>query len=219
MTGDDCRRFQGALAMRALGRDDELDAALDDHLERCADCRAELLDLSDAATAVLLVEPASPQDTSAAPFDLGPRIIAHVNAEASRRRWRRVAAIAAALVVFLAGGAMLFAARDRTERPDTAATTTVTLAGTDGAATATLVGHAWGTEVALQVQGLSDGEVYWLWLTGEDGQRVGAGTLTGTGTPMHAVLASALAAGDARRIWITNESDEVVLDALIPAPS
>ena len=117
-----------------------------------------------------------------------------------------VAAIAAALVVFLAGGAMLFAARDRTEHPDAAATT-VTLAGTDGAATAPLTATRWGTEVALQVQGLSDGEVYWLWLTGEDGQRVAAGTLTGTGTPMHAMLASALAADDARRIWITDESD------------
>jgi hypothetical protein len=34
---------------------------------------------------------------------------------------------------------------------------------------------------------------------------------------MEAVLASALPATEARRIWLTDEHDAVVLDALIPA--
>ena len=120
VTGDDCRRFQGALAMRALGRDDELDAALQRSPGAlrglpCGAARA----CADAAAAVLLVEPAPAPRTPAprrSSSDHGSS--PSVNAEASRRRWRRVAAVAAALVVFLSGRAMLFAARDRSEHPD-----------------------------------------------------------------------------------------------------
>jgi hypothetical protein len=69
------------------------------------------------------------------------------------------------------------------------------------------------------VEGLDEGEVYWLWLTGDDGDRIAAGTLMGTGRPAHAVLAAALSADEARRIWMTDADDRVVLDATIDAPS
>ena len=214
---EECRHFRGALAMRALGRVDELDAALDDHLARCPECRAELDDLRTAADAVLLADPATPHDTSRPPLDLPQRILAQVNAESARRRWRRTGAIAAA-VVFVVAGAGFMVARfgGGSSQHDTARIDLLGTADTSG--TATLIAHAWGTEVALDVDGLSDGEVYWLWLTGDDGDRVGAGTFTGTGGEMHAVLASALPAEDARRIWLTDEADAIVLDAMIPPP-
>jgi predicted anti-sigma-YlaC factor YlaD len=201
--------------MRALGRADELDAALDDHLASCPECRAELADLADAAGAVLLADPATPRDTTHPPLDLPGRILAQMGAETARRRRRRVVALAAAIVFVLAGAGFMVARFGGTTRSDEAA---IELAGEEGASgTATLTAHAWGTEVALQADGLDAGEVYWLWLTDASGTRVGAGTLTGTGRPMEAVLASALPATEARRIWLTDEHDAVVLDALIPA--
>ncbi len=214
MTTDACRHFQASLGMRALGRADEGDAALDDHLAECPDCRAILDDLREAGAAVLLADPATPRDTTHPPLDLPQRIVAQITVEAARRRWRRIAAVAAAIVLALAGAGFMVARDGR--RPSAPDAASIALAGSDGSGTARLASHAWGTEVMLDVDGLSDGEVYWLWLTGDDGVRVGAGTLTGTGGPMHAVLASALPAEQARRIWLTDESDAIVLDALIP---
>jgi hypothetical protein len=209
-----CRHLHGALAMRALGRADELDAALDDHLAGCPDCRAELADLTDTAGGVLLVDPATPRDNTHPPLDLPVRILAQVGAEAARRQHRRIGAIAAAIVLVLAGAGFMVArfgggpASDATE---------IELTGEQGATgTATLEAHAWGTEVGFEAEGLEAGEVYWLWLTDAGGQRVGAGTFVGTDGAMQAVLASALPTADARRIWLTDEADVVVLDATIP---
>lgn len=210
-----CRHLHGALAMRALGRADELDAALDDHLAACPECRAELADLTDAAGAVLLVDPATPEDTTQPPLDLPGRILAQVGAESARRRRRRVLAVAAALVFVLAGAGFMVA-RFGGGNPSDAAE--IRLTGDQGATgTATLTAHDWGTEVTLRADGLDAGEVYWLWLTDAGGKRVGAGTFTGTGESMDAVLASALPADDARRIWLTDEADAIVLDAVIPS--
>lgn len=218
MTGDGCRHVQGALAMRALGRADELDAALDDHLATCPACRSELDDLRGVAGAVLLADPATPRDTTHPPVDLPQRILAQVGAETARLRWRRAVALAAAAVILLVSAGFMVARFGGDHATKDASG--ISLVGEDGAsATAQLIAHQWGTEVALDVAGLSDGEVYWLWLTGADGKRVGAGTLTGTGGEMHATLASALPADAARRIWLTDADDEVVLDAMIPAPS
>lgn len=209
-----CRHLHGALAMRALGRRDEFDAALDDHLAACPECRAELADLTDAAGAVLLTDPATPPDSTRPPLDLPGRILTQVGAEAARRRRRRIVALAAAVVFVLASAGFMVARFGGSTRTDSAA---IELVGDEGATgTATLTAHAWGTEVTLQTEGLDDGEVYWLWLTDAGGQRVGAGTLTGTGGPMEAVLASALPTADARRIWLTDADDAVVLDAMIP---
>lgn len=206
-----CRHVQGALAMRALGRPDDLDAALDDHLATCADCRAELADLTDAADAAMHADPATPIDDTLPPLDLPVRILGQVGAETARRRRRRVLA-AAAVIVFLLAGAGFMVARHGGPATEAA----IPLTGPEGTSgSATLVAHDWGTEIGLTAEGLHDGEVYWLWLTDAGGERVGAGTVTGTGGSMRAVLASALPAADARRIWLTDADDTVVLDAFI----
>ncbi len=65
--------------------------------------------------------------------------------------------------------------------------------------------------MALDVDGLAhDGDVYWLWLSTADGQRVAAGTFSGDGT-VH--MAAALPLGKAARIWVTDGNNAVVLDA------
>jgi hypothetical protein len=83
-------------------------------------------------------------------------------------------------------------------------------------ADATLRGTAAGTEVAFHVSGLHQGEYYWLWVTGDDGDRVGAGTFQGTANPSDLRLTAALPLREARRIWVTDDHDKVVLDDRLP---
>ena len=59
----------------------------------------------------------------------------------------------------------------------TSGTQTLTASAQGVDATATLHNEEYGTEVKLVIDGLNDGEWYWLWLTGSDGNRVSAGTL------------------------------------------
>jgi hypothetical protein len=67
----------------------------------------------------------------------------------------------------------------------------------------------------LSAAGLDEGDWYWLWLTGEDGKRVAAGTFRGTGDDVDVTLTAALPLDAARRIWVTDADDEIVLDAQI----
>jgi hypothetical protein len=79
------------------------------------------------------------------------------------------------------------------------------------AASAELSPTRWGTQIELEVAGLDgDGDIYWLWLSTDDGQRVAAGTFSGDGT-VH--MAAALPLDKAARVWVTNADDAVVLDA------
>jgi anti-sigma factor RsiW len=213
-----CQDRRADLAARALGHlEPEADAALDAHLDGCAACRAELAELRAIADAVALADPA---ELDPAPVDphLGERVVARVAREAAavrRRRRRRVAAAvtaAAAVVVAVAVavGLVVDGPGSGGEAP------VVELAGPgEAVGSARLVARAWGTEVVLEVSGLDDGDVYWVWLTDDDGERVGAGTLVGTGERAEAVLASAVPADAARRIWVTDEADRVVLDACL----
>jgi hypothetical protein len=73
---------------------------------------------------------------------------------------------------------------------------------------------AWGTQITLDVDGLASetDDVYWLWLSASDGDRVAAGTFRGDG---HMRMSAALPLDDAARVWVTDADDEVVLDATV----
>ena len=64
--------------------------------------------------------------------------------------------------------------------------------------------------------GLDNGDWYWFWVTGDDGDRVPAGTFRGTGDTVQVTLSSALPLSTRARIWVTDEDDKVVLDAPVP---
>lgn len=212
---DACRDLRGDLAMRALGRPDpDRESALAAHLDGCPECRAELADLRSVGDALRLVEPDHLTGEVSAPPGLSTRILdaveAEVASERQRRRGRTIVTVASAVVVAAAAVVGLLVWRS-----DGSDGLSVDLAGAEASGSAELVAHAWGTEVTLDVTGLDEGEVYWLWLTGDDDRRIAAGTVTGTGQSLTAVLAAAISFDDARRIWLTDEADTVVLDAMI----
>jgi hypothetical protein len=93
-------------------------------------------------------------------------------------------------------------------------TTVMFPAGEEATATARLAAHDEGTEVKLVASGLDQGDWYWLWLTGDNGKRVPAGSFRGTGHgAVRVTLTAALSLPDARRIWVTDRADKVILDA------
>jgi anti-sigma factor RsiW len=221
MTSDACRELRAALGAVALGGADPAEAlALRAHLDGCPECRAELRELTSVAAALPLADPWRARGgLSQPPPTLAKRVLGRVAAERTARRTRArrrfalvastSAAIAAAVVAFVllvpgstaSGSRVVFAPR----------------AGVS--ATATLHSRAAGTEVAFHVAGLDRGDDYWLWLTGDDGHRIAAGTLRGTGKPTDVVMTAAIPLGDARRIWVTDANDKVVLDQRLPAPA
>jgi hypothetical protein len=220
---DPCRDLRGALGAAALaGGDPADDIALRAHLDGCPACRAELRELTLVASALTMVPfgalEAAPEEPSGA---LGARVLerlARERDEVRARRMRRmfvgagslagVAAAVIALVLVIGNGGGNGPAGLRVALP---------AVGRERAtATATLRSKDAGTEVVMQVTGLHRGDYYWLWITDEDGRRLGAGTFQGSDHPIAPRFTAAMPLSEARRIWVTDDNNNVVLDAPVP---
>ncbi len=214
MVTDACRDWRDEIAATAAGRPDPLRATgLAAHLEGCRHCRDELAELTPVAHALQLVDPDRLADPPGPPEGLGRSVVSAVAAvrrsEARAARWRRAAIAAAAVAGAAAVLVGVLAVSTRTEGPDTVVAFTTAPEGV--VANVELSEADWGTQIALDVEGLADADdVYWLWLSAADGDRVAAGTFRGDG---HMEMSAALPLDDARRVWVTDASDQVVFDA------
>jgi hypothetical protein len=212
-----CREWRSHLGAAALGRIDPADdLALRAHLDGCADCRAELRELTSVARALpkadlshvaSVVEPA-PELA----FQVRSRLAAQRAEQRARGRRRIVGAlaIAAAVVVALTTFALV--------RPSSSGGEHIALASPlpGVSATATLRARDAGTQVSFHVSGLGDdGDVYWLWLTDGGGKRVAAGTFRGTNSRSNLVMTAGLPLSSVRRVWVTEGESQahVVLDS------
>lgn len=169
--------------------------------------------MTPVAQALRLVDPDRLADPPP-PEGLGRSVVSAVAAvrrsEARAARWRRAAIAAAAAAGVAAVMAGVLALSSRTEGPDTVVAFTTAPEGV--VASVELSEAAWGTRIALDVDGLATetDDVYWLWLSAADGDRVAAGTFRGDG---HMEMSAALPLDDASRVWVTDASDQVVFDA------
>jgi anti-sigma factor RsiW len=218
---DPCRDLRGALGAAALGGGDPADdIALRAHLDGCAECRAELRELTLVARALAAVgvealdaPPAEPSGT------LGPRVLARLAQERDTvrsRRVRRAFVGAGALATVAAAVVALVLAVGTGGGPDGTRVVLPGVGGVRASATAILRADEAGTEVEMTVTGLDRGDYYWLWVTDEDGDRLPAGTFRGSDHPLDMRLTAALPLEKARRIWVTDGNDKVVLDARVP---
>jgi anti-sigma factor RsiW len=220
---ESCREWRGELAAAALGHlEPDARLALQAHLDGCAACRAELAELTivagalPAADAAYVTSSSSPTEP---PSALGEHVLgalAFARADERRRRRRRLAVVVgtaaaavAAVIGLLVGGASLHPSGGSVRQ----VAFTVEPRGVD--ATAQLRTAAYGTEVKLAVSGLNDGGWYWLWLTGADGKRISAGTFKASGKHFTCDMTSALPLDKARRIWVTDGYNNVVLDSTL----
>jgi hypothetical protein len=208
------RASLGAAALDRLDPAEEI--ALRAHLEGCPACRAELDSLSSVARVLPLAESDHVDGLSQPPRELGEMVrdrIAGLRAERRRRVTRRaVFSAAAAMLVAAAVLALVFTLPTSGTTPTRVVFPTSSV-GADGRAT--LYSHKAGTQVALHASGLHDGDYYWLWLTGDDGDRIAAGTFQGSRNSIDVTMTAAIPLDEARRIWVTDAHNEVVLDTQV----
>jgi len=136
------------------------------HLATCAQCRADLAELTPVATALALAKPASTISAGRVPDELRARMDAAIRSEAGRQRRTRVVRsvgavlVAASVIVLMVIGVTSLI--DRTPTAPTPEVVAVEVAAELAAVTASagLIAHTWGTEVKLQTTGLDDGATY-----------------------------------------------------------
>jgi hypothetical protein len=219
VTTESCREWRGELAAAALGNlDADAHVALQAHLDGCAACRAELDDLRAVAAVLPLADVNHVADAGRdePPAELGERVLGRLawqRADERRHHRRRIGVVVATAAIAVAAAiGMLFigGSLSHSSSADRHVAFTTTPPGVN--ASVDLARADYGTEVELSVDGLDDGEVYWLWLTGDDGRRVAAGTFEATGSHYTCDMTAALPLDRARRVWVTDEEDRTVLD-------
>jgi anti-sigma factor RsiW len=211
MKADDCRGWRenlGALALDQL--DDDERAATEAHLEGCAECRAELDLLVPVAAALPLADPAQLATPPTPPRSLARSIARSIAAERRARRRRRLsvgggalaAACAAAAVaaILLAGGG----GSTPSPAPSSAREVAFTTVPRGVKLDARLQPRPWGSEISLEVRGITPGTRCEVWLRRADGTRVPAGSFRYRyeGGSDEAALSSALPPSQARAIAI-----------------
>ena len=220
MATEACRDWRGDLGLEALGALEEpAHTALLAHLDGCADCRPTLAELTAVAGALDLADLSrvGEGDEPAPPSELGDRILGRLQWERAvhrrRRRWGYVAtavgsaaALVVALVLSLGSGGSPHG-------------TVVALHSSQRGvhAEAVLFSQDTGTRVSLKIQGLDDHEWYWLWVTGSNGKRIAAGSFAASKATENLTMSAALTRGATRRVWVTDQQDNVVLDGYVPA--
>ena len=198
MSEPEHHRLRMALGAYVLGHLDPEEAReVEAHLETCAACRAERLELLPAVEALADVRrvdlPGADDGTDEEvqpPPGLGQRVLAAVAEErrVARRSWLRSAGIAA-VAAGVAASVLVVGLRVGGVGPDDGTTAAVPLErvavdvrrpGVE--ADAALVAHTWGVEVKLAGSGFDQGRRYRVTVIGVDGRRHPAGEFVGTGT-------------------------------------
>ncbi len=183
------RERLGAYVLGHLAPDEA--AAVRAHLEGCAACRSEERELAPVAQRLALGSPQEESARAAPPRDLGERVVARVARERrSRRRAQRLGALRLAGAGALAGGSLAAAAftlwPSGDEGPAPArpparvapAGEVVAFRGLPPGVKmqATVTPRAWGTSIAVNVEGAPAGIRCTVWLRREDGTRIPAGS-------------------------------------------
>jgi hypothetical protein len=206
MKTEDCRDWRHLLGAYALGDlPGEERAALEAHLEGCAECRAEAESLGTVARLLPLADPDRFCHPAPRPSpELGKLIAAAIGREqrvSRRRRWRLGLALGGAVAAAAALLAILVLPGGGGAQPEQH----VNFASLPAGVTidATLEPHAYGTEIRMYVHGIRSGTLCRVYLRGPHGVRVPAGTFRYRwGDDSTAVLSSALDLSRTRAIGV-----------------
>lgn len=215
-----CREFRHALGVYVLGAIDPAERALvDDHLAICLDCREELAALAGLpallrkipiAEAERLAAPESGGDAGA-PEELLRSLLDRTSRIRRTHRWRGLVAAAAAVLVALGGGA--FAANAFQSGPGAGSAVAADWHRTSGSDTLTgakltvkYLPTAWGTQMNVQVSGLTAGTVCDFEVVDAAGhpEKVGSWRLDYQGGPAWYPASTALPEKDLRSFEIVS---------------
>ena len=200
MTSDTCRELRGALGAAAIGNlEPGEEIALQAHLDGCAECRDELNELSRVARGARSGRSCcgerAPRTVSRSRRRVRARMADERSTQQKRRRHRFAAvsatagaAVAAAVLAFVLVFSSSGGSGTRVDFP----------VKNGVSASATLHPRSAGIEVGFHVSGLDDAEYYWVWVTGDDGDRISAGTFQGDPNPVNLTMSVAIPMKDAR---------------------
>jgi RNA polymerase sigma-70 factor (ECF subfamily) len=212
MRTDDHRDWRHALGAYALGDLSAAEkAAVEGHLETCAECRAEAAALKTVGRLLPLADPARfSQPAPQPPAELGERVAATIGAERKNRRTRRrrrgfglalagaaaAAAAVLAIAVLPSGGG-----NGGNDNPVQVVRFPPTSGGVE--ITAALEPHAYGTEIHMYVNGIRSGTLCRVFLRDSRGRSFSAGSFRYRwGDDSDAVLSSALDLSRTRAVGI-----------------
>jgi putative zinc finger protein len=222
MRPEDCREWRERIGALVLGQLPENERfAVEAHLEGCPACRAEAESLAPVVPLLRRADPDRLGPAPEPPSELGERIARRIAAERRSKRHRRTrvrfglatvgaaaAAAVAALLIFILGGS------SPSSQPETVAFRSLPRGAW---AKASLVPRPWGSEISVQVGGFHRGTMCQVWLRGDTGKRVPAGSFRYVyqGGGEHAVLSSAVPLDHATAIGLRAGSKTFVA----PLPS
>jgi hypothetical protein len=141
--------------------------------------------------------------------------------EQSGRRTRRVGAIAAGVLGLAAAIALVVAvALGNGPTNRTADHRTITLRGANATAKAVITDAGDGTDVSFhgRVEDIG-GDPYWLWLTDSSGHRLAAATFRDSNGSFSIRGHGAIPFRSVKRVWVTDQHNDVVLDSNVSKPS
>ncbi len=207
MTAEGCRQWRESLGVHALGMLEGRErAALEAHLEGCAECRDEASSLAAVAGLLPLADPERLGPAPEPSPGLAGRISAGIAAErrtARRRRRRRtggglaLGAAAAAVTVAVAVLVLPGGGSEPSERVEFGSLPP------GMQISAALDPRPFGTQIRMQVSGVRSGTLCRVFLRRTDGTRVAAGTFRYRyGGESEAVLSSALDLSRAETIGV-----------------
>jgi hypothetical protein len=218
LTAEVCRRWREMFGAYLLGHlDSEERVALEAHVDGCAGCRAELADLRPVAEALGAADPSHLGTPPAPPPELAERVFTHVRDTRRLERRRRVAlrvgAAVAAAVIALSVAVVLRPDRPRREAEEIAFPSLPP--GVQAVATLYKRRELPGVEVWLEVEGLTPGATYGVWVERSTGERVRCGTFDAVRGKAHVVLPSTVRRVDAAAVGVSTDSGELVMRAPI----
>lgn len=212
MTTELCRRWREMLGGYLLGHlSPEEVVGLEAHLDGCADCRAEREELRPVSGALASADPSHLGSPPPPPPELADRVFARVRAARRgqrRRRWNiaAAAAVAATLIAFSVSLALRASHGESEKFQFTAIPAGVT-------AEATLYRREPGVEVWIEVDGLTPGATYAVWVERATGERVRCGTFNAVNGNAHVVLPSTVQRADTAAVGVSTTDGNLVMRA------
>jgi hypothetical protein len=209
-----CRDWAERLGPYLLGQLDGTERLrVEDHLAHCGGCSAETAELRPVVELLPRLDPSDLGSRKEMPSPLlAARIVREVTAHRRRRVRVRLAWAAVACVVVVA---LAVAGTRLVDRPDSDVTSrslvAVDASGLSG--DADLAERAWGTQVSLDLSGLTPGTDYVAWLERPDGSRVPAGSFHADGSTVRLTLAAALPLDEGSAVGVSTIEGEDVLRA------
>lgn len=219
MTDDTCREWRRLLGAYVV---DQLTAAervaVEAHLDGCADCRAELEQISAVLPALREIDPDAIAVAEVPSPELGERVFAQIAVEQRQQRRQQVARGLAAAAVLI--GVVGFASLLRPTAPAVPVEqVALQVVAPSVEADAELIAHTWGTELILDAKGFADGAAYDLAFRRADGTVVDGGTFLGVGArPLVCRMNAAVKRADAVGFVIRDGAGRVVIEAALPPP-